>query len=118
MKNPLELNDYSDTTDESLIMAALKGDKKSLNELLIKHQGFIYNIALKMLNGIADAEDATQEILIKIVTNLSKYDSTKARFRTWLYRIGFNHILNLKKSAYEKHEVTFPKFFKYMGGYC
>lgn len=114
MENPLLLKSYDDATDENLIEIALQGDKKSLNELLIRHQDYIFNIALKMLNGVAEAEDATQEILIKLVTKLAKYDPSKGRFRTWLYRISFNHILNLKQSAYEKHEVTFSKFFKFM----
>ena len=98
MENPLSLSNYNDSTDEQLIKASLAGDKKSLNQLLMRQQDYIFNIALKMTNGIADAEDVTQEILIKIVTNLSKYDSSRARFRTWLYRITFNHILNVKKN--------------------
>jgi len=114
MENPLSLQNYDNDADEILINHALQGDKISLNSILVRHQDYIFNIALKMLNSIADAEDVTQEVLIKIVTNLSKYDSTKARFRTWLYRITFNHVLNVKKSASEKHELTFSKFFDYI----
>ena len=114
MENPLSLSNYNESTDEKLIKASLTGDKKSLNKLLARQQDYIFNIALKMMNGIADAEDATQEVLIKIVTNLSKFDSSKARFRTWLYRITFNHILNVKKTASEKNELTFSKFFNFL----
>lgn len=114
MENPLKLANYNDSTDEKLITNSKKGDKKSLNKLLNRHQNYIFNIALKMLNNVTDAEDATQEVLIKLITNLAKYDSSKSRFRTWLYRITFNHILNLKKSAPEKKELTFTKFFGFM----
>lgn len=113
MENPLALS-YVTSIDEELVINSLKGDKHSLNALLKRHQDYIFNISLKMLNSVSDAEDATQEILIKVVTNLSTYDATKGSLRTWLYRITFNHILNVKKSPYEKHELTFTKFFNFL----
>lgn len=114
MENPFSKTNYTDTTDVDLIDKVLGGDKASLNSLLIRHQDFIYNVALKMTNNIADAEDVTQEILIKVVTQLSKYDKAKAKFRTWLYRITFNHILNLKKNQYETVVTDFSVFFGYI----
>ncbi len=114
MENPFTRTNYIDSIDNTLIEAILNGDKKSLNDLLNRHQNFIYNVALKMLNNIADAEDVTQEILIKIVTQLVKYDKTKAQFRTWLYRITFNHVLNLKKNQYETVVTDFSTFFSFI----
>lgn len=114
MESPFSSKKYNDNSDEFHIKNALYGNKKSLNSLLEKHQKYIYNVALKMLNDISDAQDATQEILIKLLTNLSKYDSSKSKFRTWLYRITFNHILDLKKSPYENIEPNFTKFFGFM----
>ncbi len=116
MINPFELKHYSDESDEALIKKSLAGNKESLNALLQKNQDYIFNIALKMLNVVEEAEDVTQEILIKVVTKLSSFDPNKARFRTWLYRIVFNHILKMKKSAHEKREVTFTKFYNFMEG--
>jgi RNA polymerase sigma factor (sigma-70 family) len=114
MENPFSNTDYKDSTDTVLIDKVLNGNKVSLNDLLRRHQDFIYNVALKMLNNVADAEDATQEVLIKIVTQLSKYDKTKAQFRTWLYRITFNHVLNMKKNQYETVVTDFNTFFGYI----
>lgn len=114
MENPFSKSNYRDSIDISLIEASLKGDRVALNDLLKRHQNFIYNVALKMLNNIADAEDVTQEILIKTVTQLAKYDNSKAQFRTWLYRITFNHILNLKKNSYETVVTDFNTFFNYI----
>jgi RNA polymerase sigma factor (sigma-70 family) len=114
MENPFSKTNYNDATDIALIDSVLNGDRNSLNFLLQRHQNYIYNVALKMLNNIADAEDVTQEILIKIVTQLSKYDQAKSQFRTWLYRITFNHILNLKKNQYETIVTDFSVFFNYI----
>jgi RNA polymerase sigma factor (sigma-70 family) len=55
---------------------------------------------LRMLYWPHDAEDATQEILIKVVTKLSTFEA-RSSFRTWLYRIAVNHILNLKRRSFE-----------------
>ncbi len=55
MENPFSTVNYKDSIDVRLIEAALKGDRVALNDLLKRHQNFIYNVALKMLNNIADA---------------------------------------------------------------
>ena len=112
--NPFNQSNYSDQKDLELINLATNGNRKSLSALIENHRQYIFNIALKMINNVADAEDITQEILIKLVTNLSKYDSTKGRFRTWLYRITFNHFLNTKKQKYEKLVTGFDIFFDYI----
>ena len=114
MESPFSKTNHTESIDSELIEKILGGDKASLNILLRRHQDFIYNVSLKMLNNVADAEDVTQEILIKIITQLSKYDKTKAQFRTWLYRITFNHILNLKKNQYETVVTDFSTFFGYI----
>lgn len=49
-----------------------------------------------MVQNPNDAEDLTQEAMIKIVTNLGKFNF-KSTFRTWAYRIVVNHFLNEKK---------------------
>ena len=100
--------------DVLLIELALKGNRKSLNELLERHNNFIYNIAIKMLGNVEDAKDITQDILIKVVTNLARFDAKKAQFRTWLYHIAFNSILNYKKSNTEKNIVSFAQFFDFV----
>jgi RNA polymerase sigma factor (sigma-70 family) len=67
-----------------------------------------------MINNVDDAKDVTQEVLLKLITNLGKYDSTKGKFRTWLYRITFNHILNIKKQKYEQLVTGFDTFFGFI----
>lgn len=100
--------------DLNLIEKAVTGDKIALSELLKLHQDFIFNVSLKMLNNVTDAEDVTQEVLIKIITNLSGYDDQKAKFTTWIYRITFNHIINFRKSPWEKQNISFENFFQFM----
>ena len=93
MNNPFSIN-YSDVEDKQLVSLSQDGDKKALQNLIVRHQVFVYNLALKMSGNPQDAEDLTQEVFIKALTALSKFKG-ESSFRTWLYRITVNHFLNL-----------------------
>jgi RNA polymerase sigma factor (sigma-70 family) len=96
----------SATPDEELVAKAQAGDRDALESLVRRHQAWVFNIALRMMWRRDLAEDATQEILIKVVTKLSTFRA-QSEFRTWLYRIAVNHLLNLRKSEIEQKLSTF-----------
>jgi len=98
--NPLARDDRTDHDDRALVTRAQAGDRQALEALVGRHQGWIYNIAIRMLAHPQDAEDATQEILIKALTRLSSFEG-RSSFRTWLYRIVVNHVLNAKRGRAE-----------------
>lgn len=106
--NPFEVS-YDNSTDLLLIDEALKGSSESLEQLIKRHQHYIYNVALKMVLSPFDAEDITQEVLIKVVTKLSQFEG-KSDFRTWLYKITFNHFLRMKKYWLEETIVSFENY--------
>jgi RNA polymerase sigma factor (sigma-70 family) len=56
-----------------------------------------------------DARDATQEILIRIVTRLSTFRGASA-FSTWAYRVAANYLLTARKSRLEERSYTFERF--------
>lgn len=89
-----------DDEDEVLLQQARSGAPDALERLLARHQPWIFNIALRMLYRHPDAEDATQDILIKVLRGLPTFRG-ESRFRTWLYRVAFNHILNVKKDQWK-----------------
>ncbi len=94
--NPFSGKYKTDKTDALLIEEILNGNKQSLNVLIQKHQPFVYNIAWKMIGDPVQAQDLTQEALLKIISNLSSFKGN-SMFRTWAYRIVWNHFLNLTK---------------------
>jgi RNA polymerase sigma factor (sigma-70 family) len=107
-RNPFTEVDPKDdaTADEELVSSALAGNKDSLEQLVRRHQPWVFNICMRMVWRRDLAEDATQEILIKVVTKLSTFRG-QSKFRTWLYRIAFNHLLNVRKTEFEDPSVTF-----------
>lgn len=95
--------------DQELVQLAKGGSQAALEELVVRHQAWIYNLALRMAHHPEDAKDATQEVLIKLFTRLSAFDG-RSSLRTWLYRIVINHLLNMKRSRTESRRLTFTQY--------
>jgi RNA polymerase sigma factor (sigma-70 family) len=95
--------------DLVLVAQARAGNREALNRLIRQHQAWIFNLAFRMVWQRTRAEDATQEILIKAVTKLDTFRGESA-FRTWLYRIAVNHLLNVRQSLPEANGITFVEF--------
>ena len=98
-----------DPDDGDLARQARDGSRDALETLILRHQAWIYNIALRMVFQPEDAEEVTQEVLIKAVTRLSSFKG-ESRFRTWLYRITANHVLNMKRRGGETPPYTFSSY--------
>ncbi|MBK9314540.1 MAG: RNA polymerase sigma factor [Acidobacteria bacterium] len=107
--NPLAEEALTDAEDQYLVRCVQSGSKEALELLIARHQRWIYNIALRMVCLPQDAEDATQEVLIKLLTKLSTFRG-ESQFRTWLYRLVINHLLNMKRARAEAKEMTFEDY--------
>lgn len=97
--------------EKKFIDLAVNGDQGALEQLLASVQDLIFNLSLRMLGMVSDAEDATQEILVKIVTNLSSFRK-ESRFQTWVYRIAVHFLLDYKKSMFSQYPLTFEDYSK------
>ncbi|HEY5281304.1 MAG TPA: RNA polymerase sigma factor [Polyangia bacterium] len=100
-------------TDESLVDLATGGDRSALEVLLRRQQAWIFNLAFYMLHHRQDAEDATQEILVRVATGLSSFRRASA-FRTWAHRIAVNHVLDRKRSRPETVVTGFDCYSDYL----
>jgi RNA polymerase sigma factor (sigma-70 family) len=96
---------------ERLVDSAKKGDKKALENIVLKIQDKVYGLALRMLYNPSDAEDASQEILLRIITHLSSFRGESA-FTTWMYRVAVNHLLTIRKRRAELEAVSFEEYEK------
>jgi RNA polymerase sigma factor (sigma-70 family) len=92
--------------DGLLVRRARGGDRDALTALVERYQNRIYNLTLRMTGNPADAEDRTQEILIKLITGLASFKG-KSAFSTWLFRIVINHNINARRTAWEKYFRSF-----------
>jgi len=98
-------------TPEENVKRAQQGDQAALEELIHQIEGKVYGLALQMLWHPSDAQDAAQEILLRVVTRLGSFRGD-SRFFTWVYRIATNHLLRFRKSRLEEQGFTFESFGK------
>lgn len=91
-----------DSNDVDLIASCTRGDRSAMNQLVLKYQQPVYNVAYRILGNAEDAADLTQTVFLKVFKSLEEYNSNY-RFFSWLYRIAINESLNQVKSR-RNHE--------------
>ncbi len=94
---------------QELVARAQDGERTALEEIVRRIQDRVYGLALRMLYLPADAEDAAQEIMIKVITRLGSFRG-ESRFETWVWRVAANHLLTARKSRAERRELTLEYF--------
>lgn len=94
---------------QALVSKATAGDKKALETLIIGVQDLVFNLSLRMLGTFSDAEDATQDILLKTITHLSSFRGDSS-FTTWVFSIAANHLKNYKKHMFAHYPLSFEYY--------
>ena len=94
---------------QAFVDKATAGDKKALETLITGVQDMVFNLSLRMLGTFADAEDATQDILLKMITHLSSFRGDSS-FTTWVFSIAANHLKNYKKHMFARCPLSFEYY--------
>ncbi len=103
------MNKKTEKEIQALIEEATAGDKKALETLVVGVQDIVFNLSLRMLGTFADAEDATQDILLKMITHLSSFRGDSL-FTTWVFSIAVNHLKNYKKHMFARYPLSFEYY--------
>jgi RNA polymerase sigma factor (sigma-70 family) len=90
----------TDVDLERWVREANAGSRQALERILDAIQDKVYGLCVRMLWHPEDARDATQEILIRVMTRLANFRGESA-FRTWVFRVGVNYLLDVRKSRME-----------------
>jgi len=77
-------------------------DKQTFEQLAVQHRDMIYRIALNQLRSIPDAEDAMQEVLLKLYQHKGSFDSPD-HAKHWLIRVTLNCCRSLWRSPWKKN---------------
>jgi RNA polymerase sigma factor (sigma-70 family) len=88
---------------------AADGDRRALTELVRELQDPMYRLALRFLGNPDDAQDACQEILIRIVTRLGTFEG-RSKFSTWAYTVAVRSLLRTRRRL---HESSVPRAEQY-----
>lgn len=103
------MNEKKNEELQAFVDKATAGDKKALETLVTSVQDMVFNLSLRMLGTFADAEDATQDILLKMITHLSSFRGDSS-FTTWVFSIAVNHLKNYKKHMFARCPLSFEYY--------
>ncbi len=86
----------NDDLDRALVRRFLDGERAAGDELVNRYHRSVFNVALRMLGNVQDAEDVTQTAFGNAFLALDSYDP-RYRFFSWIYRMTVNESLNTLK---------------------
>lgn len=90
--------------DHTLVEKALKGDRHAFRQIVEQSQDMVYRVARRFLPEPDEAEDAVQEVYVRLWKNLKNY-RTDVKLTTWLYRIVTNYCLDIVKSSHYQASI-------------
>jgi RNA polymerase sigma factor (sigma-70 family) len=99
---------------ETRVEEAKAGNREALEAVILHIQDRVFGLALRILGHPEDAEDAAQEILIRIITHLATFRG-ESSFTTWVYRISVNYLLSTRKRRAERQYSSFEEFAEQIG---
>ena len=95
----------SPQSDEDLVSKIVGGEEEAFSQLYDRYRLRIYATVYRVIQDAAEAQDATQEVFIKLYRSLSDWDARKAKFSTWLYRLAANHAIDCWRIRRRRRET-------------
>jgi RNA polymerase sigma-70 factor, ECF subfamily len=95
-------------SDEDLVEGTLEGSEESFSLLYDRYRRPVFSTAYRIIQDAEEAQDATQEIFIKVHRSLSGWNSQKSKFSTWLYRLAANHAIDCWRARRRRAEDQIP----------
>jgi RNA polymerase sigma-70 factor, ECF subfamily len=95
--------------DEELVESTLGGDEHAFAELYERYRQPVYSTAYRITQNVADAQDATQEIFVKLFRSLGSWNRARAKFSTWLFRLAANHAIDRWRQRRRRPEDQMPE---------
>jgi RNA polymerase sigma-70 factor (ECF subfamily) len=80
--------------DNELVKLILQGDNNSMAQLINRYQVSVYNLCRRMLHNQQEAEDATQEVFLRVYQQLHTYNIDR-KFSTWILSIAAHYSIDL-----------------------
>jgi RNA polymerase sigma-70 factor (ECF subfamily) len=104
----VEHRPYATAPDEELIIWSVSGDRRAFDQLIIRHGPFALRVASRLVANAAVAEDIVQDAMLRAWSQAGRFDSRRASFTTWLYRIVVNLCIDYSR---RKRPEPLPEAF-------
>lgn len=97
-KNASEEMKADDPADRESVRSVLAGDRNAFREIVDRYTPVLFSLCYRMLGDSHTAEEAVQEIFVRIYRSLPRYDLER-RFFTWMYTIALNYLRSVRRSS-------------------
>ncbi len=98
----------SSISDEDLVESALGGEENAFSQLYDRYRRPVYSTVWRIVQDAGTAQDATQEVFVKLYRSLRSWNPRKAKFSTWLYRLAANHAIDCWRGRRRHSESQLP----------
>jgi RNA polymerase sigma-70 factor (ECF subfamily) len=85
------------SSDDGLLARVAQGDRRAFAQLMDRHVDRAFGLARRVLGNKSDAEDVVQDAFMKVWQKAGQWQTGRAQFSTWLYRVVVNRCLDLKR---------------------
>jgi RNA polymerase sigma-70 factor (ECF subfamily) len=96
-----------DFPDEDLVQRCRDGEEDAFSELYRRYRCRVLSAAYRILRDPQEAQDATQEIFLKVHRALPGWEPGRSRLSTWLYRLASNHAVDRWRVQSRRRQI-FP----------
>jgi len=96
LNSPKTAEPVADSDDMALVAALREGSEQAYENLLLRFQQPVYNLALRLLNDPSDAADVVQEVFLKVFRNVGHFRG-QSSLKTWVFRITINEAHNRRR---------------------
>jgi RNA polymerase sigma factor (sigma-70 family) len=100
---------YNSLSDECLVKVILDGDDSAFTQLYGRYRLLVCSVAGRIVRDLEEAQDATQEIFIKVYRSLHQWDVKKSKLSTWIYRLAVNHSIDCYRARLRRAESQLPQ---------
>ena len=94
----------NDARDLLAVQRTLQGETEAFTELVHRYTPVLYSLAYRLTDGPEEAEDAVQDIFLRLFDSLHKFN-IKSRFFTWMYTVGLNQ---LRSRLRKRRPISIP----------
>ena len=95
-----------DSAERNLIARLRNGEHEAVSDLSAEYRSKVYQLAFRYLKNREDAEEVTQDVLLKVFQRIDAFRGDAA-LSSWIYRITFNASMSRLRSARAAKQVTF-----------
>lgn len=100
-ENSAVLDTSREDQDIALVRRFLAGEESAFDELVARHQSYVYNLCLSMLGNPSDAEDAAQDVFVAVYKGLPGF-RMQSKVLTWVHRIAMNQCVSNRRKRREE----------------